>query len=132
MSWYKMARYISEWELIASLLKKELNREPSAKEIQDKMLEEDYSDKNKEVPVMASKWKDKLPGGNADKKTPSDYEKSQVERGKKVEFEHTDDPDTAREIAMDHLEEHGDYYVGLEHMEKCLKEIEDRAKKKNK
>jgi len=79
--------------------------------------------------IKTAKWKDKLPGGLADSTKPSDYEKTQVERGKEVEFEHTSDPDIAREIAIDHLEEHDDYYVGLEHMEKALEEIEERAKK---
>ena len=78
----------------------------------------------------SKKWKDHIPGGYADGKKPSDYEKSQVERGKEIEFEHTDDPDTAREISMDHLEEHEDYYVGLEHMESLLEEMEDREKKR--
>ena len=55
-------------------------------------------------------WRDHIPGGMADKKKPTDYERSQVEKGKKIEFEHTSNPDTAREIAMDHLEEHKGYY----------------------
>ena len=80
----------------------------------------------------AKKWKDKIPGGNADGKSPSDFEKSQVEKGKEVEFEHTDDPDTAREIAIDHLDEHQEYYTGLKHMEDLLTEIEKREKQKNK
>lgn len=78
----------------------------------------------------ANKWKEHIPGGRAEGKRPSDYEKSQVERGKNVEFEHTKDPGTAKEIAMDHLEEFDDYYVGLEHMENMLKEIGKREKKK--
>lgn len=77
----------------------------------------------------AKKWKDKIPGGNADGMNPSEFENSQVERGKNVEFEHTDDADTAREIAMDHLEEHKDYYTGLKHMEDMLSEIEKRKNK---
>ena len=80
--------------------------------------------------IKTSKYRDKLKGGLADKKTPDDFDENDVEIGKTVEFEHTDAADTAREIAMDHLEEHKDYYVGLEHMEKCLEEIEERAKKK--
>jgi len=79
---------------------------------------------------QAKKWKDKIPGGRADGKTPADFERSQVEKGKEVEYEHTDDPDTAREIAMDHLDEHGEYYTLLEHMEGSLKDLEKREKKK--
>ena len=80
----------------------------------------------------AKKWKEHIPGGRAEGKKPSDYERSQVEKGHNIEFEHTKDPDTAREIAMDHLEEFDEYYVGLDHMEKLLKEIEKRKKTKNK
>jgi hypothetical protein len=75
------------------------------------------------------KWKDKLPGGLADKRTPNDFEKSQIEKGKEVEFEHSDDPEIAREISMDHLEEHPEYYTGLEHMENLLTDLEKRKKK---
>ena len=83
---------------------------------QQKMLQQTAS-------VKSAKWKDNIPGGLADGKMPSNYEKSQVEKGKEIEFEHTDDPDTAREIAMDHLEEHPDYYndkTGLPAMEEKL------------
>lgn len=80
--------------------------------------------------IRTAKYRDKLDGGKSDKKTPSDFPKEDVEKGHRVEFEHSNDPDIAREISMDHLEEHKDYYVGLEYMEKCLKEIEERAKKK--
>lgn len=72
----------------------------------------------------ANKWKDNIPGGRANGKTPSDYNKKNIEKGKNIEFEHTDNPNTAREIAMDHLEEHGTYYddnIGLPNMEDRLK-----------
>ena len=78
---------------------------------------------NKNWYKKAEKWKDHIPGGKADGKKPSDFKHRNVEKGKKIEFEHTDDPDTAREIAMDHLEEHDDYYddkKGLPNMEKKL------------
>jgi len=75
-----------------------------------------------------SKYKDKLKGGKADNKVPSDFPKKDVEKGHLIEFEHSNDPDTAREISMDHLEEHPDYYVGLKHMEDMLSEMEKREK----
>jgi len=78
------------------------------------------------------KWEEHIPGGKADGKTPDDFEKSQVERGKNIEFEHSNDPDTAREVSMDHLEEHKDYYVGLKHMENMLSEMEKREKNRKK
>lgn len=71
----------------------------------------------------ANKWKNKIDGGRADDKKPSDYNKRSVEKGKKIEYEHTNEPGLAREIAIDHLEEHPDYYneeKGLPAMEKKL------------
>jgi len=69
-----------------------------------------------------SRYRDKLKGGIADNKTPSDFNKKDLERGHLIEFEHTNDPNTAREIAMDHLEEHKDYY----HNDKGLPAMEDK------
>ena len=81
----------------------------------------------------SKKWEEHLPGGNADGKKPSDFSQKDIERGHDVEFEHTDDPDIAKEITMDHLEEHKDYYTGLKHMEDMLSEMEKREKsRKNK
>lgn len=70
-------------------------------------------------------WTDKIPGGLADEKVPKQFDSKQLEEGIKVELEHTDDRDVAKEIAMDHLIEDKDYY-------KKLKTIETRAKKKSK
>lgn len=64
-------------------------------------------------------WKDRLPGGLADKYTPEDFDPDALARGIAVELEHTDDIDLATEIAMDHLVEHPggpgepDYYEKL-------------------
>ena len=82
---------------------------------------------SKEKTEIKEAWKDKIPGGLADKKKPSDYDKRSIEMGKEVEFEHTDDPDIATEIAMDHLEEHKKYYPALADMEG---ELEKKEKKK--
>ena len=70
---------------------------------------------------------DLIAGGNADKmsvddiakkhKVSPDSIKQQLEKGKKVELEHTDDSEKAEEIAMDHLEEMPDYYDRLDKME---------------
>jgi len=72
-----------------------------------------------------SKWEDQLPGGLADHKKPEDFDQEQLEIGKNIEFEHTNDPDIATEIAMDHLEEFDNYYVELEKMEDKLEEEEN-------
>ena len=69
--------------------------------------------------LIAEKHEDKLPGGLADDKDPKDFDKDQLEKGIKVEMEHVDDRDLAREIAMDHLMEDSKYYDNLE---KCHKE----------
>lgn len=78
-------------------------------------------------------------GGNADGMSVEDIAKKhkvspasirlQIEKGKKVEMEHTKDSKLAREIAMDHLEEIPDYYTRLEKMEK---EAKRKFEKKNK
>lgn len=113
--------------------KARLQDEAETRELEEMMRQEELT---KLRPAMGENkmnwykiaWKDQIPGGNADKKKPSDYNRKNVERGKKIEFEHTDDPDTAREISMDHLEEHPDYYDsnhGLPNMEKELKKLED-------
>ncbi len=57
--------------------------------------------------------KDILPGGLADDKKPDDFNPSSLLDGTKVELEHTNDPNIAREIAMDHLEEDDNYYKKL-------------------
>lgn len=44
--------------------------------------------------------------------------KRELKMGIKVEFEHTRDPEIAREIALDHLAELPDYYTRLIDMEK--------------
>ena len=51
--------------------------------------------------------------------------KKQIKLGKKIEMEHTDDPNKAKEIARDHIYEFYDYYTRLEKME-------NEAKKENK
>jgi DNA-binding ferritin-like protein len=76
----------------------------------------DYS--NKLANQVLAAWKDQMPGGLADKKNPSDFDQTQLAKGKKVEIEHTTDPLRAEEIAMDHLTEDPDYYKKLERMEK--------------
>jgi hypothetical protein len=58
--------------------------------------------------------KDILPGGLADKAIPKDFNQKQLIKGVKIELEHTDDKNLAREIAMDHLTEDPKYYDKLE------------------
>lgn len=64
--------------------------------------------------VLLEGIEDELPGGVADKKSPSDFDKKQLMKGIHVEMEHTDDISVAMEIAMDHLAEDPEYYEKLE------------------
>lgn len=45
--------------------------------------------------------------------TEKDIDPVELRKGIKVEMEHTDDPDTAKKIAVDHLAEDGEYYKKL-------------------
>lgn len=57
--------------------------------------------------------KDVIPGGLADKKSPKDFKKEDLEEGVKEELEHTSSRAIAQEIAMDHLVEDPQYYKKL-------------------
>lgn len=59
------------------------------------------------------KWKDKLSGGKADDKKPEDFDPDDIAIGTAVQREHTNNPDIATEISMDHLEEDPEYYNKL-------------------
>lgn len=61
---------------------------------------------------------DNLNGGLADSVPKKTLSKDQIQKGIKIELEHTDDPDLAKEIAMDHLVEDPKYYDHLIEMEK--------------
>ena len=86
--------------------------------------------------VKTANWKDKISGGLADKRKPEDYCKEQLEKGMKIELEHTNDLEKAKEIAMDHLEEFEDfadckgcnYYDALEEMENQCKKRKESMK----
>ncbi len=63
-------------------------------------------------------WHDRLLGGRADDKTPSDFDRRQLAKGEKHEREHTREAPLAREIAMDHLAEDPTYYDKLDKLER--------------
>lgn len=62
-------------------------------------------------------WIDHLPGGDADKMDPNQFDIAQLTEGVKEEMEHTDDPNIAAEIAMDHLSQDPEYYKKLKQIE---------------
>ena len=75
---------------------------------------------------------EKVKGGMADGKPNSKYPKEQIEKGIKVEREHTKDPALAKEITKDHLEENNKYYTHLEKMEKDMDKKGSDVKRKKK
>jgi len=84
----------------------------------------------KRRPDIKKKHEDeKIKGGLADGKPDSKYNKKQIKDGTKVEYEHTNDKETAKEIAKDHLEEIPDYYTRLDKMEKEAKKKKKKIKK---
>jgi len=56
---------------------------------------------------------EKLKGGKGDNKPDNLFDKNELGKGVEHEHEHTDDNDTAKEIAKDHLVERSDYYTAL-------------------
>jgi hypothetical protein len=90
--------------------------------------------------VAAAAPREEIPGGLASGKTAADVASKhnvsveevnvQLERGKKVELEHTDDEKVACEIALDHLMEDPKYYDKLAAIEDEPKEPADEIKGK--
>jgi hypothetical protein len=74
--------------------------------------------KTLELASLYAQAADKIPGGLADGKSKKDFDPKALAKGRKVEKEHTDDPQKALEICMDHLTEDPEYYDKLEKMEK--------------
>jgi len=62
-----------------------------------------------------------LPGGIGDSTSISDVDRDELRQGIRHEMEHTDDPQVAVEIALDHLTEDPQYYTNLKDLEKGLK-----------
>ena len=80
--------------------------------------------------IMVHKWQDHIPGGEAEGKKPSDFPAEDLVLGMTVEMEHTNNPEVACEIAMDHLTEKPDYYRKgdmAKEVEEDLEKIEDGA-----
>lgn len=89
----------------------------------------DPDDLETEIYAWASLWamneRSKVnPGGRAEAKgvTRDDFPKAAIEKGIKVEFEHTKDRELAEKIVLDHLAESPEYYDALEKMESGLDE----------
>lgn len=87
-------------------------------ESEDEDDDETDDDEDSEEEEDSEDSEEEIEGGLADGKDPEKYDLDQLLKGIEVEFEHTDKPEQALEIAMDHLEEDDDYYDDLEEMEK--------------
>jgi hypothetical protein len=66
---------------------------------------------------------DQLHGGAADAKRPEDFDPDALAIGTQHELEHTDDPELAREIAMDHLTEDPHYYDEEDDLTKAISAV---------
>jgi len=84
----------------------------------EKLMKEIFSSVKEDLDDRRVQKSDKIPGGLADKKKPSDFDSKKLKEGIKVELEHTSDKKIAQEIAMDHLMEDPDYYKKLKEVEK--------------
>jgi DNA-binding CsgD family transcriptional regulator len=90
-------------------------------------LEEIWQNSKTDKKVQYSLSEEEVTGGLADGKTPEEIADmhgvaveqilDQIEKGIKVELEHTDNEEMAKEIAMDHLYEIPDYYDRLAYVE---------------
>lgn len=78
----------------------------------------------KVVRAYLAERKDLVPGGIGDKTRVKDVDPKQLAKGVRVEKEHTRNRDLAREIALDHLTEMGDYYTRLEKVEKKASSVQ--------
>ena len=86
----------------------------------------------KSIDDLLKKAEDLIPGGLADDMLDSKFPEDQMEKGIEVEYEHTDDPAIAKEIAKDHLVEDDEYYDYLEDMEELMKESSINTERANK
>ena len=65
------------------------------------------------VNQLVMELEDEIEGGKGDNLNPEDVDEKQLKLGIAVEREHTNDDNTAREIALDHLAEDPKYYTKL-------------------
>lgn len=59
------------------------------------------------------KYKEHLKGGKGDKTKPSDYKEDEIEIGKRIEREHSSNPNISKEVSTDHESENDTYYDEL-------------------
>lgn len=84
-------------------------------------------DANEFIDLLNKNWFNPFKGGLADDKFPIDFNKDQLIKGIKVEFEHVSDIFKAAKIAMDHLCESSTYYTKLEQFEQNLEKSANKS-----
>jgi len=82
----------------------------------------------KTIAKLLRKVKDQIPGGVGDKETGEGFDEKQLEKGVEIEMEHTNDPQIALEISLDHLSENPNYYL-TDKGEDRLRLMEEEAAK---
>ena len=93
-------------------------------------LRSKYNDLN-EVLFEAKKKANKKSKLKPAKLTPDQVNPEELRAGIRIEMEHTDDPETAQTIALQHLEEDPNYYTHLKAMEGEYDKKKIKDKKKN-
>lgn len=83
---------------------------------------------NETIELIAKYWSNK---GKTPYAKCLEHLKKELALGLKIEGEHTDDKETAKEIALDHLKEDKNYYTDKKPKDWASKEIADE-KKENK
>lgn len=84
----------------------------------DDNVEVEYQAQSLTQPLRTyGSWDEQIPGGLSQGQDPSYFDPDHLQKGQKVEMEHTNDPNVAKEIAMDHLFEDPKYYDKLEKIE---------------
>ena len=119
---------------------KKLKEQISVNE-QKRLIEQENkkSPEQDRIEKLLEEIKETVRGGLSDTHTPETIAKkhgvsvkeieAQIEIGKKIEMEHTNDSEEARRVAMDHLVELPDYYTRLVKMEKdAEKELKEAYK----
>jgi len=89
--------------------------EEYSEELESEEEPEFLEEESEELPVEDEE--EILEGGVADSMNEEDFDAEALAEGIEVEMEHTDDEETAKEIAMDHLAEDPEYYIKLREVE---------------
>ena len=102
-----------------------IERKPYTYPIQMKRPNSTKEEVLKEFPDAKILNKDTKDIGKHNDRPDSDFDADELELGIKIEMEHTDNKEEAKDIAKDHLSEIKDYYTRLKKMEAEAKTKDD-------